>query len=99
MRCIGCRANRLCEWKIFTCEPYRAGGSNPNIKFDRIIRYRRCAKPAGPNASKLDIWEDREGKRLVGGRDTMVIAIPGMLRYLDVELSAIGVKMKFNIEP
>ena len=30
MRCIGCRANRLCEWKIFTCEPYRAGGSNPN---------------------------------------------------------------------
>ena len=27
MRCIGCRANRLCEWKIFTCVPYRAGGS------------------------------------------------------------------------
>ena len=23
MRRIGCRANRLCEWKIFTCEPYR----------------------------------------------------------------------------
>ena len=27
MRCIGCRANRLCEWKIFTCVPYRADGS------------------------------------------------------------------------
>ena len=42
MRCIGCRANRLCEWKIFTCEPYRAGGSNSNnntcdISINKII--------------------------------------------------------------
>ena len=34
-RCIGCRANRLCEWKIFICEPHRVGGSNSNRYWDK----------------------------------------------------------------
>ena len=33
MRCIGCRVNNSARWLIYTCEPYRAGGSNPNIQF------------------------------------------------------------------
>lgn len=40
-----------------------------------------------------------EGGMWVGGEETTVVAVPGVLRYLDVELSAMGVKMKFNIEP
>ena len=44
-------------------------------------------------------WEDGSGGKWVGGDDTTVVAIPGVLRYLDVELSAMGVKMRFNVGP
>ena len=33
------------------------------------------------------------------GDDTTIVNVPGVLRYLDVELSAMGVKMKFGVEP
>lgn len=39
------------------------------------------------------------GAEVDGGEDTTVVAVPGVLRYLDVELAAMGVKMKFKIEP
>ena len=32
MRCIGCRVNNSARWLIYTCEPYRAGGSNSNTE-------------------------------------------------------------------
>jgi len=47
----------------------------------------------------MDIWEDGQGSKFVGGQDTTVVAVPGVLRYLDVELAAMGVKMKFSVEP
>ncbi|KAI9840719.1 MAG: DNA-directed RNA polymerase I subunit RPA2 [Sclerophora amabilis] len=65
----------------------------------RSVRCRRCAKPATGSESKSEIWEDGAGMRRVGGGDTTLVAVPGVLRYLDVELAAMGVKLKFNIEP
>ena len=49
--------------------------------------------------SKVSTWEDGEGNRYVGGEDTTVVAIPGVLRYLDVELAAMGVKMTYRVAP
>ena len=46
----------------------------------------------------MTIWEDGHGKRFVGGEDTTVVAVPGALRYLDVELAAMSVKSRFIAE-
>jgi len=51
------------------------------------------------DASGHDIWEDGNGQKWVGGEDTTVVAVPGVLKYLDVELAAMGVKMRFRVEP
>jgi DNA-directed RNA polymerase I subunit RPA2 len=64
-----------------------------------IVRCRRCSTRASEHALKVDVWEDGEGVRWVGGENTTQVAIPGVLRYLDVELAAMGISMKFNIEP
>ena len=64
-----------------------------------IVRCRACAKEASFGDSKMDIWEDGQGNRFIGGEDTTVVSVPGVLRYLDVELAAMGVKMKFRVEP
>jgi DNA-directed RNA polymerase I subunit RPA2 len=64
-----------------------------------IVRCRACAKEASIEDSKMDIWEDGQGNRFTGGEDTTVVSVPGVLRYLDVELAAMGVKMKFRVEP
>ncbi|KAK9481232.1 hypothetical protein V1514DRAFT_3371 [Lipomyces japonicus] len=50
-------------------------------------------------AGSEDEWEDGLGNRYKGGKNTTTVAIPYVLRYLDVELAAMGVKMKFNVEP
>lgn len=65
-----------------------------------IMRCRRCAtKLDGMTDKKGEIWEDGGGTKWVGGDETTLVAIPGVLKFLDVELSAMGVKMKYNIEP
>ncbi|KAL8756118.1 MAG: hypothetical protein Q9184_004598 [Pyrenodesmia sp. 2 TL-2023] len=72
-----------------------------------VVRCRACARRLEDVVAegrreeweKGDIWEDAGGEMWVGGEETTVVAVPGVLRYLDVELSAMGVKMKFNIEP
>ena len=63
-----------------------------------VIRCRRCAKPLDTD-TKGELWEDAQGRKWVGGDETTVVAIPGVLKYLDVELSAMGVRMKFNVGP
>jgi DNA-directed RNA polymerase I subunit RPA2 len=45
------------------------------------------------------VWEDGHGIKWTGGEETTVVAVPGVLKYLDVELAAMGVRMRFNIEP
>ncbi|KAM9892785.1 hypothetical protein OXX79_009790, partial [Metschnikowia pulcherrima] len=49
--------------------------------------------------NEADIWVDGHGVKFVGGDDTTTIAIPFVLKYLDSELAAMGIKMKYNIEP
>jgi DNA-directed RNA polymerase I subunit RPA2 len=64
-----------------------------------VVRCRACARKALIGDSKIDVWEDGNGGKFVGGDDTTIVNVPGVLRYLDVELSAMGVKMKFRVEP
>lgn len=70
-----------------------------------VVRCRRCARKLadvieeGKDIETGAEWEDGSGEKWVGGDDTTIVAIPGVLRYLDVELSAMGVKMRFNIGP
>ena len=46
-----------------------------------------------------EIWQDGQGEKWIGGDDVRLLAIPGVLRYLDVELAAMGIRMKFNVGP
>lgn len=48
---------------------------------------------------KGDVWEDGDGVRWVGGNDTTIVAVPGVLKYLDVELSAMGIRLKYKVGP
>lgn len=63
-----------------------------------IVRCRRCARDAVFEDSRAEVWEDGDGKRYVGGDNVTVVAVPGVLRYLDVELAAMGIRMKFKID-
>lgn len=63
-----------------------------------IVRCRRCARSAGINDSRAEAWEDGDGLRYVGGDDVTIVAVPGVLRYLDVELAAMGIRMKFWVD-
>ncbi|KAE9973647.1 DNA-directed RNA polymerase I subunit RPA2 [Venturia inaequalis] len=63
----------------------------------RHARCRRCATRASGFEVKSQVWEDGNGERWVGGEDVTVVAVPGVLRYLDVELASMGVKMKFTL--
>jgi DNA-directed RNA polymerase I subunit RPA2 len=44
-----------------------------------------------------EIWEDGQGNSWVGGDQTTQVVVPGALKYLDVELAAMGVKLKYRI--
>ncbi|KAI2629692.1 DNA-directed RNA polymerase I subunit RPA2 [Hypoxylon sp. NC1633] len=46
-----------------------------------------------------EIWEDGQGNQWVGGEDTTKVAVPGALKYLDVELAAMGIKLKYRVDP
>lgn len=63
-----------------------------------IVRCRRCAREAVFDDSRSEIWEDGEGRKFVGGDNVTVVVVPGVLRYLDVELAAMGIRMKFWVD-
>ncbi|EGW30093.1 uncharacterized protein SPAPADRAFT_144076 [Spathaspora passalidarum NRRL Y-27907] len=74
----------------------------PRIGTMASVRCRRCAVKLDSYqgfAADADIWEDGQGKKFVGGDDTTTVAIPFVLKYLDSELSAMGIKMRYNVEP
>ena len=60
-------------------------------------RCKTCATEATGFEPRTEIWEDGSGGRWVGGEDVVPVAVPGVLRYLDVELASMGVKMKFSV--
>jgi DNA-directed RNA polymerase I subunit RPA2 len=64
------------------------------------VRCRLCSRKAVEGVdAKSECWEDRQGGRWYGGGDVVRVAVPGVLRYLDVELAAMGVRMKFGVGP
>ena len=62
------------------------------------VRCRRCATKATGFEDDGETWEDGQGNVFVGGERTTVVAIPYVLKYLDAELSAMGVQMKYNVK-
>ena len=84
------------------------GGIGPGGRHYRgtgVVRCRRCSRKVedavekGGNIATGGEWEDGQGGKWIGGEDTTVVAVPGVLRFLDIELAAMGVKMKFNVGP
>lgn len=73
-------------------------GANAISGAPSIVRCRRCAREAVFEDSRADVWEDGDGRRYVGGDNVTVVAVPGVLRYLDVELAAMGIRMKFWVD-
>ena len=63
------------------------------------VRCRQCSRAAEQEDPQSGCWEDARGSKWLGGDDMAVVAVPGVLRYLDVELAAMGVRMKFSVEP
>lgn len=70
-----------------------------------VVRCRWCANRAEDVIDRKngigigDEWEDGNGGRWVGGEDTTLVAVPAALRYLDAELAAMGIRIKYNIAP
>ncbi|CAF3463706.1 unnamed protein product [Fusarium graminearum] len=73
-------------------------------KAPSIVRCRACAiKLDDADAVDLtevqgEIWEDGLGSSWVGGDQTTQVVVPGALKYLDVELAAMGVKLKYRVD-
>ncbi|KAL9113604.1 MAG: hypothetical protein Q9227_002342 [Pyrenula ochraceoflavens] len=82
----------------FTMNRVGRGGAR-GLQPTSIVRCRACAREARYEDLKSSVWEDGQGRKYVGGEDTTVVTVPGVLRYLDAELCAIGIKMKFGISP
>ena len=103
--CKSCGSFLSTQPTVSTFMPQAMSGGRKGAKGTGIVRCRRCARRLEDVLEKggqIDLgqeWEDGQGTKWVGGEDTTVVAVPGVLRYLDVELNAMGVKMKFNIEP
>jgi DNA-directed RNA polymerase I subunit RPA2 len=64
-----------------------------------VVRCRKCAHRAETWSGKGEVWEDGDGQRWIGGDETTIVAVPGVLKYLDVELAAMGIKLKYNVGP
>ena len=75
------------------------GGYGPRKRGTNVVRCRRCASRAEAWQPKSEVWEDGAGVRWIGGEDTTVVAIPGVLRYLDAEVAAMGVRLRFKVSP
>ncbi|KAG9232334.1 hypothetical protein BJ875DRAFT_486182 [Amylocarpus encephaloides] len=64
-----------------------------------VVRCRKCAQLVDGRSRGSEVWEDSKGQKYIGGDDTTVVTVPGVLKYLDVELAAMGIKMKYNVGP
>lgn len=76
--------------------------SVPRIGLMATTRCRRCStklEATSEFVNESDIWEDGHGTKFVGGENTTTVAIPFVLKYLDSELAAMGIKMRYNVAP
>lgn len=90
---------RLCGSFLSTAPTVSEYGRKKDKGGNMTIRCRRCAKLADGLSSKADVWMDGQGMRFSGGDDIAVVAVPGVLKYLDVELASMGVRLKFKVDP
>ena len=97
-RRAGVNAGAIAAAKKAAPNQQAPGGAGHMGGANGIVRCRRCARQAGFTDSRSEAWEDGDGVRYVGGDDVTVVAVPGVLRYLDVELAAMGIRMKFKVE-
>ncbi|KAI1611636.1 DNA-directed RNA polymerase I subunit RPA2 [Exophiala viscosa] len=77
---------------------FTLGKRGGRVQPSGIVRCRACARPAAFEDSKLNVWEDGAGRKYFGGDNTTVVFVPQVLRLLDVELSTMGVRTRFDIE-
>ncbi|ODQ82708.1 hypothetical protein BABINDRAFT_159233 [Babjeviella inositovora NRRL Y-12698] len=75
--------------------------SVPRIGASASVRCRRCSGKLDPaeKTDSADVWEDGQGNKFVGGSNCTTVAIPFVLKYLDSELAAMGIRMRYNVEP
>ncbi|CUM64158.1 uncharacterized protein PRCAT00001750001 [Priceomyces carsonii] len=79
--------------------------SVPRIGTAATTRCRRCSTKLeshsrqGEYVDESEIWEDGQGKKFCGGNNTTTVAIPFVLKYLDSEFAAMGIKMRYNVTP
>ncbi|GMM53943.1 hypothetical protein DAKH74_005590 [Maudiozyma humilis] len=88
--------------------------SVPRIGAQSTVCCRRCAvtfddakkmlskQAEGEESIYIDdsqIWEDGQGNKFVGGNDTTTVGIPFVLKYLDSELTAMGIRLRYNVDP
>ena len=75
-------------------------GDQKRSKNSGVVRCRKCAIRFDEAGNvQGEVWEDGGGNKWIGGEETTVVAVPGVLKYLDVELCSMGVQMKFNVGP
>ncbi|GAB7360957.1 hypothetical protein MBLNU230_g0940t1 [Neophaeotheca triangularis] len=90
--CKGCGS-------FLSTQPSMAQGAKRMMGDGGRVRCRRCSRKAVGIEPKSECWEDRKGQKWYGGENTTLVAVPGVLKYLDVELAAMGVRMKFKVGP
>jgi DNA-directed RNA polymerase I subunit RPA2 len=82
-----------------TVAPFSTGRKAPST-----VRCRNCALKLddceGIDLTEIqgEIWEDGQGNSWIGGDQTTQVVVPGALKFLDVELAAMGVKLKYRID-
>lgn len=89
--CKGCGTFLSTQPTVSAVKKFRRGVGD--------VRCRKCATKAESWQSGLGVWDDGQGVRWVGGDDTTIVKVPGVLKYLDVELAAMGIKLKYNVGP
>lgn len=89
---------RSCGSFLSTQPSVSAGGGRRRDATTRV-RCRRCSRPAVEEDPATECWLDRSGQKWHGGDEVAQVAIPGVLRFLDVELAAMGIRLNFKVAP
>lgn len=97
--CSDYKKSWICrECGTFLSTQPTVSASAPRRRGTGVVRCRRCAHRSEEWSGQGEIWEDGEGQRWVGGDQVTIVAVPGVLKYLDVELAAMGIKLKYNVD-
>jgi DNA-directed RNA polymerase I subunit RPA2 len=98
LNCSDYKKSWICrECGTFLSIQPTVSASAPRRKGTGVVRCRRCAhQPEWTGQG--EVWEDGEGREWVGGDNVTIVAVPSVLKYLDVELAAMGIKLKYNVD-